>query len=332
MAHKIEQIDLDLGAVERHNEESVSWHKLEDVRHGLSVENCGLREVDVQAADCILSLNGERIESNLSVPVCRNKTNGKLITLGKPYESTYQLFTPAQFVDFAGECFKAAGLDSKIAFTTTLFEGRRMTLAKHIPEADFNDAHGHGIKSYFNLLNSMDGTWPLFANISEVRTVCFNTATCNLSEGGSSVRHTPDALSAFIKRFPQTFADALAMHGTSANDYLIMADLQFNASRARHVLSHVLSTGNKLSSTAANLIDNKLIPLFVRGRGCYGQSAADVYNAVTEHYTHTGTLESNEVGGTSDKRKQEVKKALLSDKLPEYIEHGEKMYAESLVR
>ena len=325
--HQIEPEDIALGTVERHESEPVSWHGLESVRENLATDNCGLAEMKVESLEMQVMRNGEPYGSTLRVPaVPHPMEEGKLLFLGKPFESTYRLFDNEEFLAFAQRCFDAAGLDKSLAFTTTLFAGRRVTVAKHIPEADFKDAHGHEIKSYFNLLNSFDGTWPVFANISEIRTVCFNTATANLSEGGATVRHTPDALENFVRRFPDLFATAIQDHKGSANDYLALAEIRLSKSDAEGFFAALIG-GSKLSTRANGIIQESLLPLFSKGRGCYGESAADAYNAVTEYYTHNGTVEANSVGGTSDNRKREAKELLLSDSLMEKIEKGKELIA-----
>jgi hypothetical protein len=162
-------------------------------------------------------------------------------------------------------------------------------------------------------------------NVSEIRTVCANTANMNLREGGVSCKHTPDALNAFIKNFPTVFAEALKAHGTSANDYLRMHDVRVTKDDARAFFAALLTSQSKLSKTAYNTVNDELFPLFVKGRGCYGESGADLYNAVTEHYTHNGTAEANAPGGTSDARKQEAKTRILDKDLPATLERGRKL-------
>ncbi len=82
------------------------------------------------------------------------------------------------------------------------------------------------------------------------------------------------------------------------------------------------------STRSFNVVNESLLPLFIKGRGCYSQSAADAYNAVTEHFTHTGTLESNAPDGSADMKKREARQLLLSDKLRETIENGQKMLSD----
>ena len=329
MAHKIEPEDLAMGTIERHESESVSWHALETVRNGLSVDNCGLREMAVEAAPCVVTFKGVEFPSSFNVPAVEHPIKtGELLFLGKPYDASYALFTPRDFVDFAGQCFAEAGLDKSIAFTTSIFAGRRMTIAKRIPESDFSDAHGHKVASYFNLLNSLDGTWPVFANVSEIRTVCYNTATANLMDGGASCKHRPDALGAFVKSFPAIFAEAIKAHEGSANDYLQLANIPMSKNDASYFFAALLTQGAKMSKRAHNQTQEDLMPLFVKGRGCYGASAADAYNAITEHYTHNGTVESNAPGGTGDNRKRAAKEALLSDGLRAMIERGKELVSE----
>jgi hypothetical protein len=333
MSHEISKIDLALGAIERHESEGVSWHGLETVRPGLSVGNCGLRAIDVQP----MTLNARGQETDFRLPYVPHPINaGELLFLAdKPFsKETYELFTPIEFVIFAGECFREAGLDDRIAFTTTLFGGMCQTIAKHIPDADFKDASKHEVKTYVNLLNSLNGKWPLFVNVSETRTVCNNTATANLHEGGASCKHRPEALRAFVKRFPVIFADAIATHKGNANDYLKMAGIEMTKEQATWFFAALLKGGKldempkedvRLSRKAYNLATDDLMTLFVKGKGNFGVSAADAYNAVTDYCTHNYSAEANAPGGTADDYKRDAKAALLSPTLPAILEKGKKL-------
>lgn len=329
MAHKIGEIDMALGTVERDASEPPSWHVLEKEREGMSTENCGLREMHVMKGENKVTVEGEVYETPLFVPCIRHPLEvGKLHFLGKPYDpSSYELFTPGAFLDFAAECFKAAGMDNSLSFVTTLYDGSRMTLSRRLHEADFKDAHGHEINSYINLLNSLDGSWPVFANISGIRTVCYNTATANLVEGGSGCKHTPNALNEFIRRFPAVLAEALAGHKGNANDYLVMAGVPLTFSQAQSFFTALLGKG-KLSTRAYNTVNDALLPLFMRGKGCYGESAADAYNAVTEYYTHNGSAEANAPDGSADQKKREALSLLVSNDLNETLERGRKLYVD----
>lgn len=333
MAHKIGDIDLALGTVERDTTEPVSWHGLETEKENLNTDNCNLRKVQIERGEISVKVKGEQYEAPLFVPCITHPMDAsKLHFLGKPYDpSSYELFDTGAFLDFAGECFKAAGMNNSLSFVTTLYDGSRMTLARRLPEADFEDAHGHKINSYINLLNSVDGSWPVFANISEIRTVCYNTATANLMEGGAGCKHTPNALADFVRRFPGTLAEAITAHKGSANDYLMMADIQLSVSEAQAFFAYLLGK-NKLSTRAHNLINDSLLGLFIRGKGCYGKSAADAYNAITEYYTHNSSAESNAADGSADMKKREARSLLLSDNLTEYLERGKKAIADYLTK
>lgn len=333
MSHKIGEIDLALGTVERDASEPQSWHKLETVKEGLNVQNCNLRAVDIQRGQVTVNVNGANYDAPLMVPCIPHPLEaGKLHFLGRPFDpSSYRLFDNREFLDFAGECFKAAGMDNSLSFVTTLYDGARVTLSRRLHEADFKDAHGHEIRTYINLLNSFDGSWRVFANISGTRTVCYNTATANILEGGAECKHTPNALEAFIASFPDTLAKAILTHKGNANDYLMMANIPLTFSQAQAFFAALVCSG-KLSTRAFNLVNDDLMPLFLKGRGCYGQTAADAYNAVTEHYTHNFSLEANAPDGTADQRKREALKVLLSDTLPESIEKGRKALADYAAR
>lgn len=332
MSHKIEEIDLALGTVQRDAAEPVSWHGLETAIENLTTENCGLRAMKILRGEVKVTVDGAVYPSALEVPcVAHPLEAGKLHFLGRPYADSYALLDTEMFLDFAKECFAAAGMDNSLSFVTTLYSGSRMTVARRLPEADFEDAHGHKVASYINLLNSVDGSWSLFANVSEIRTVCYNTATANLMEGGASCKHTPDSLSNFIASFPAILAEALTAHKGSANDYLQMAGTPLTASQAQYFFAALVGT-SKLSTRAANLVSNSLLPLFNTGRGCYGKSAADAYNAVTEFYTHNSSAEGNAPDGSADMRKREARKLLLAPDLAATLEKGRKALADYLAK
>lgn len=328
--HHIKPEDLALGTVERHHEQPVSWHALETPREDLSIVNCRLNEIEIEEWSVSLNRNGITLGSDLKVAgVPHPLTSGELLFVSRVYNpGTYSLLDNKKFLEFAGRCFSEAGLDDTLAFTTTLFAGSRTTISKEIPEAAFKDARGHEIKSYVNLLNSHDGSWPLFCNVSEIRTVCFNTATANIREGGASCKHTPEGMEEFIKHFPEVFGAAIKEHKGSANDYLAMHEIKVTKDDARAFFAALLTSQSKLSKTAYNTVNDELFPLFVKGRGCYGETGADLYNAVTEHYTHNGTAEANAPGGTSDTRKREARAAILSDNFSAALERGKKLLME----
>ncbi len=335
MSHQITEIDLKLGTVQRDAAAQVSWHGLETPVEGLLTDNCGLRSMNVQAATTAIVFEGALCDTPLCTPTVRHPINiGKPLFLGKPYDpKSYRLFTPAETLDFVKQCCDAAGLDNSLSFTTTLSEGSRMTIAKAMPDADFKDARGHEVKSFFNVLNSFDGSWTLKVNVSEIRTVCFNTATANIQAGMVSTKHTSEALDVFIQNFPQVFAAALLEHKGSENDYLMMGSTPLSGSQAEAFFVSLVSKGSKLSSRAYNLGKDKLFPLFYKGKGCYGQTAADAYNAVTEHFTHNSDAESNAEGGTADNYKREAREILTDgEETAKHIENGRKLIADYLTR
>jgi hypothetical protein len=110
-----------------------------------------------------------------------------------------------------------------------------------------------------------------------------------------------------------------------------MADIPLSFSEAQAFFSFLLGK-NKLSARSNNVVTDGLMPLFIRGKGCYGKSAADAYNAVTEYYTHNSSNEANAPDGSADMKKREARSLLLSDNLAENIEKGKKAISDYLTR
>lgn len=332
--HAIEKIDLALGTVQRDASQPISWHGLETPYEGLTTDNCALSQLETKRGSVAVTFDGVAYPSPLIVPAIAHPLEaGKMHFLAAPYApDTYELFDAREFCAFAKDCFTAAGLDNGVSFVSTLFSGSRMILSRELPEAGFEDAHGHKVKTYINLLNSVNKAWPLFANVSEIRTVCFNTATANLMQGGASVPHRPEALRAWVANFPQLLADAILTHKGSANDYLMMSEIPMTTGEAQAFFVALVGT-SKLSTRAYNVANEGLLAEFNKpSLGTYGKSAADAYNAVTRYYTHNGSAEANAEGGTSDTRKREAKEMLLSDSLAETLEKGRKSLADYLAK
>lgn len=329
--HAITKIDLGLKTIERNATEPVSWHALETAREGLTIGNCNLSQLETKRGNVSVMFDGAAYPSTLIVPaIAHPLESGKMHFLAAPFEpETYELFDYQEFCAFVGECFKAAGLDDSVSFTTTLFEGKRMTIARRLPEAIFKDGYGHEVVTYINFLNSLDKSWPLFVNVSECRTVCNNTATANLATGGASVKHKPEALRAWIANFPLILAEAINTHKGNANDYLQMFERSVTFGQAQAFLMALLS-GKVLSTTSYNKANAILSGFNAPSAGTYGKNGADLYNAVTHYFTHHGTQEANSQGGTSDLYKREAKEAILSDSFAETVERGESILAEYL--
>jgi hypothetical protein len=329
--HHITEIDLALKTVQRDALSPRSWHGLETAVDSLSTDNCQLRQTKVETGTVSVHFGDETESSNLIIPAVKMPETGKRHFIGRPFNpETYHLLSNDAFLDFANECFAAAGLDRSLSFVSTLDEGRRVILSKEMPDASFKDAYGHEVKTYFNLYNGFDGLWELFSGISSIRTVCFNTATANINSGMVSCPHRPDAMQKFLASFPETFAQAVKEHEGNANDYLLMSQIPLTVADAMAFFTALLSTG-KLSTRSYNVVNESLLVQFRNeSKGTYGKSAADAYNAVTYHYTHNASAEANAPEGGADWKKRDALEMLLSDSLAETLEKGRKMLADYL--
>lgn len=331
--HHITEIDLALKTCQRDALSPRSWHGLETAIDGLSTGTCQLRQTKVETGVVSVAFGDEVESSPLLIPAVKIPDTGKRHFIGRPFNpATYHLLTNDAFLDFAEECFKAAGLDNSLSFVSTLDEGRRVILCKEMPDASFSDAHGHEVKTYFNLYNGFDSLWEVFSGISSIRTVCFNTATANINSGMVSCPHRPEAMQKFLSAFPETFAQAVKEHKGNANDFLLLSQIGMTVSDAMAFFVALLCTG-KLSTRAYNVVNESLVPQFHNvSKGTYGKSAADVYNAVTYHFTHNASAEANAPEGGADWKKRQALQALLSDELPEMLEKGRKALAEYLAK
>lgn len=131
--------------------------------------------------------------------------------------SRYQIFQPAQVLDYFASLAKSGGVEIETA--GTLFNGTRFWALANVAEASVVDPHDR-VKGRLLLATSLDGTLATTAKFVQEYVVCNNTLTAALAEDGKSARiihsqaATPEVINAKLgitKPLTEQFADQMAL-------------------------------------------------------------------------------------------------------------------------
>jgi len=216
---------------------------------------------------------------------------------------------------------------------------------KYVTNADEFQAH-------INFLSSHDGSYKLNIMDSIIRVVCMNTFCAAMGSNkksylNKSVKHSKNC-DGKITDLERDIQNLLTYREEWFTSLERLANVPFTLEEATGVASaFLLSTqaSKKEMSTRSFNAAREISNLFVNGSGNHGKSAYDMFNAVTEFYTHgTGVgskdrvSEEKRVGaseyGTAAKNKADFYETLVglvdkgTSKLKDYARTGRLAYTE----
>lgn len=282
MSHEITNIDKQQGIAQ-------AWHGLTEIVSNLTLANSWLAKWDVMKRPLwrILS-DGTKEQTDTCEIVC---TDDERITVGKPVDcESYGLITNADFLAIVGEAI--AGIDgAKVASIGSVGERNKVFVSVELKELPAFTAAGRKFLPYLNFGHAFDMQAPFWANTSNTCTVCANTFAANLralkgAPVSVRIKHTRNAVKR-IQNVPEIVDGFL---GAQAEFKSILDSLN-SAPMARYdarpFFAGLLANGEKeeMSTRRANQTD-RLVSLFIGGRGNAGQTRADAFQAVTEYATH----------------------------------------------
>ena len=247
-------------------------------------------------------------QTPFSILTCSD--NGNIV--GKPFNpKTYSLFDNHDMQETMQQLFDIAdkrGWKPEIVASLTLMNRERqsLTMKLNCPNAE-TEIEGRKIASFFNLLNSIpssQGCTIVFAN-NTFTVCCRNTfAHCLTGKDGArlhcSVKHSKGMkialndieiiFDAYISNNDTLFKNLKTFVEFPVG--LVDCETYFAAFLARDNNDQP-SEKSELSVRTANMIQT-LQTLFVKGKGNKGENAFDLFNAVTEYYTHFSAGDSND--------------------------------------
>lgn len=290
MSHEISNIDKQQGR-------SMGWHKKTEVRDDLTAEKNWLNDWDVTKSP-LFSADGRKTE--FCELVC---TDDPKIRVGVPVHcEKYGVISNKAFLGVIDDILltvKGAKIDS----IGSICERSRIFASISLPEMPEFKAAGRVHKAFLQLLSSHDKSCELSLFANSFAVVCANTFNASLSDRkGSpiraSVRHSKNA----ANKLENLAGIVDAYCGTQARFAQIMdnlADQTVTQSKAERFFAGFLTVKDdsaaskflrdkpevETSTRRTNQID-RLSTLFVSGAGNRGNDRADIFNAVTDYYSH----------------------------------------------
>ena len=279
---------------DRQEARHMGWHNLTQINEVLDLKNNWLTKWDIQEV-------GLQTAEGVEVPFKILTGTDDQEVIGKPFAGTYTPVTNKAFLDMIGEAI--SGVKGAVVESVGSVNNRgRVFVSISIKGMDKFKVGNREFLDYLNFGNGHDQTSAVWANASNICTVCDNTFSMNLNadqEVKIKVKHSKDVV-ARLENISEVI-DAYA--GTQAKfkaEFERLMNEPIKTDKARDLFAGwmIRSPGGNLDrdlgpKTLTKV--NRITELFESGRGNKGENRADAFSAVTDYYTH----ESTRNGGTN---------------------------------
>ena len=295
MAHKIGQFDKQEGIEQ-------AWHGLTEVRERISLDDNWLSQWDLIE----LPLNYE--DGNPSGFSMLGCTDNEEIKIGYPYNpETFSPISNKEFLELIRDSI--SGTDHEIVTVGSVRNRGRVFVSLKLKGMESFESAGRKFSNFLNFGNGHDKSSVLWANTSNICTVCDNTMTFNLMkvESGSkdnrddismSIRHTKNAKMKFPE-ISKLIDLAVGVQGKFQAEFENLGKQKVSHSDAERFTVGFLtrnmkekelekrrSENGKVLSTRSENVSNRIVELFSNGRGNKGKDWSDVFSAFTDYYSH----------------------------------------------
>jgi hypothetical protein len=272
MSHGIMQHDRQEGI-------EMGWHKLTIVRPDLSIENCWLTTWEYTPK--VIPLNGKA--SPFSVLEVSDVPD---LYVGTPYQT--DSFKPVMNKRLLSILSKTIeGHDLQLASDGTIHNRSNLFLSFKLNGAKFKSAD-RDFQPYLNIGNGNDMSDTLWVNTSNVCTVCANTYAMNVADKGliMSVKKTKFSETK-LPDFGKAITACLNGQKQFAKQLGALAMTRCDATIARKFFAGFITLNPEtgLSPRGENIVERMLV-LFSHGLGNDGNDFSDVFQAMTDYYTH----------------------------------------------
>lgn len=304
MSHEITSNDKQQGLTQ-------AWHGLTEVMPVISLMTCWLSQWDVKARNLLRMVPreggmSEYQDSGFQELTCTD--NDEIIVSKEPISpSSYHVLTNKAFLAVISEAM-ASIPGAIVASVGSLCNRARIFVTLAVPNVGSFIAAGREFKPYLNFLSSHDKSAEFTVVASTTCTVCNNTFSANLqsTEGDTlrvGIKHRPN-MAARLANVPGIIA---AYYATVEHFKAVMDKLQSmpcSGVDAQAFFAGLLmdgegrKMGEGLSTVSRNKV-TRLVELFATGKGNHGKDWSDVFQAVTDYYTHESA------GANADKQAQE---------------------------
>jgi hypothetical protein len=294
----------------------VAWHGLTEIKADLDIDNNWLTEWDVEERELYRKLDDEYVSTKYKILTA---TDNKEIGIGTPFSESYNYLSNERLVSLVKNTL--ANTDYKIMSVGSIRNRGRTFISVRIPELDDIIVADKEYKVYLNFGASRDKSSSLFINTSSICTVCDNTFTINflkasINESSEknisfSSKHTKNILS-------RAYNMSEIINGMMVSNNFFKAQLKvlneepISSVDAESIMYAVMSAdGNRPKQRGVNRI-NRIMDYFQHGKGNNGDDALDLFQGVTEYYTHHFTENpSYKISSNDSGYAQNIKKTVL---------------------
>jgi len=272
MAHELQEQDHMVSA-----NGIVPWHKLGTVVQGALTAEAALAQAKLNWE---VTKKRIRVADGKSFPdhfgIVRADTGEPLGIVGTRY-------TPIQNVDGLNILDPVIGDDAVYETAGSLRNGKIVWFLASLKKEYFLSGKNDGLKQYFLVYLSHDGTKPVSVRFVSTRVVCMNTLSAALGEAKSMVviRHTKN----FKDKLEQAhrivgLADKHAQEFQKVYNQLQSVKMSEGDAK-KFVEVWMPGEGKRVTNTRT-----KVFELFRNGIGNEGKTRADALNAVTQFLSH----------------------------------------------
>ena len=278
MAHKITELDKQQGR-------EMGWHQLTEINTNLGLDNNWLTDWDIERRR--LQLDGVDTEYNILVA----SDDGQVI--GKPFADSYRPITNADFLKLIKDSI--TGIKGiKVESIGSVCNRGRVFVSLSLKDSSSYKIGDRQFNDFLNFGNGHDQSSVLWANNTNVCTVCNNTFSYNLQNNNSEVDvrvfHRGD-VELKVSNMAEIIDAHLGCQALYKAEFERLMRIDITPSNARNLFTGWSLRNDKdkeISTRGLNKV-NRMTELFVSGKGNSGKNRADAFSAVTDFYTHEST-------------------------------------------
>jgi hypothetical protein len=257
---------------------SMAWHGLTEVVEALALATCWLTEWDVLPQ--VLQVNGN--DTPFRVLTATDKPD---LIIGQAYDP--DSYKPVTNKRLLAQVATALEGEQDVALDSVVSIRNRCRVALSFELGQSYKAAGREFRGFLNIGNSHDKSSPLWVNTSNICTVCDNTFSMNMAAAGRifGVKHTKMS-EPKIGRLSDVLSAALELQKAFAANLDRLTLVKCNVDDCRALLAGWLGTPKSPLSTRSENVVERIVALYGKGAGNSGRDLADVFQAVTDYYTH----------------------------------------------
>ncbi len=321
MAANIQTRDIQQGTFQ-------AWHGLTKLEKSITKENIVFNRYSLLELPLTYNHNGKEMKTDSRQIVASDDG----LPIGKPISDTYSVISNMEIFDMAMESM--AGMKHKLVSVGTIADRAKGFMSFEL-DKEFM-AGQRKTNSVLSLLWGHGNGLPVIGKSNFTVIVCQNTFNASMNQKGDftfRVSHHK-----FAAKKIDNMGEAIEAHfGVQAEFQAAMdefSSINCSQSKAERIYTGFIGEGNdKLSTRSKNQID-RLVTLFNTGKGNRGETFADLFNGVTDYYSHESSggeknrwkqFESSEFGSGNRAKVEFFELIQNKDRLKETEKAGERL-------